>query len=142
VRRPGLKVARVSALPPHRESVAVAEHAFTSAASQLNLPDLVTAGDWLLRSNRCRLPALRAYASGFTGRGAVAARRAAGLVRSRVDSPRETALRLCLVLAGLPPPECNLVMGTHDHPIGRVDLVFKKFGVLVEYEGDQHRTDR
>jgi hypothetical protein len=142
VRRPGLKVARVSALPPHRESVAVAEHAFTSAATQLNLLDLVAAGDWLLRSNRCRLPALRAYASGFTGRGAVAARRAAGLVRSRVDSPRETALRLCLVLAGLPALECNLVMGTHDHPIGRVDLVFKKFGVLVEYEGDQHRTDR
>jgi hypothetical protein len=142
VRRPGLKVARVSALPPHRGSVAVAEHAFASAATQLNLLDLVTAGDWLLRSNRCRLPALRAYASGFTGRGAVAARRAAELVRLRVDSPRETTLRLCLVLAGLPAPECNLVMGTHDHPIGRVDLVFKKFGVLVEYEGDQHRTDR
>jgi hypothetical protein len=51
-------------------------------------------------------------------------------------------LRLCLVLAGLPTPDCNLLMGTHDHPIGRIDLVFKKFGVLVEYEGDQHRTDR
>ena len=70
VRRPGLKVARVSALPPHRGSVAVAEHAFASAATQLNLLDLVAARDWLLRSNRCRLPALRAYALGFTGRGA------------------------------------------------------------------------
>ena len=142
VRRPGLKVARVNALPPHRGSVAVAEHAFASAANQLNLLDLVTAGDWLLRGNRCRLPALQAYASGFVGRGAVAARRAAGLVRARVDSPRETMLRLSLVLAGLPTPECNLVMGTHDHPIGRVDLVFKEFGILIEYEGDQHRTDR
>jgi hypothetical protein len=39
----------------------MAEHAFASAATQLNLLDLVTAGDWLLRSNRCRLPALQAY---------------------------------------------------------------------------------
>ncbi len=142
VRRAGLKVTRVKALPPHSGSVAVAEHAFTSAATQLNLLDLVTAGDWLLRTNRCQLPALQAYASSFTGRGAVAAGRAAGLVRARVDSPRETMLRLCLVLAGLPTPDCNLVMGTHDHPIGRVDLVFKEFGVLIEYEGDQHRTNR
>jgi hypothetical protein len=142
VRRAGLNVARVRALPPHKGSMAVAEHAFASAATQLNLLDLVTAGDWLLRLDRCHLPALLAYVSSFTGRGAVAARRAAGLVRARVDSPRETMLRLCLVLAGLPTPDCNLVMGTHDHPIGRVDLVFDEFGVLIEYEGDQHRTDR
>ena len=51
-------------------------------------------------------------------------------------------LRLCLLLAGLPTPDCNLVMGTNDHSIGQVDLVFKEFGVLIEYEGDQHRTDR
>src|SRR5687767_13651415 len=142
VRRAGLNVARVRALPPRKGSMAVAEHAFASAATQLNLLDLVTAGDWLLRLDRCHLPALLAYVSSFTGRGAVAARRAAGLVRARVDSPRETVLRLSLVLAGLPTPDCNLVMGTHDHPIGRVDLVFKEFGVLIEYDGDQHRTDR
>jgi hypothetical protein len=141
VRRAGLNVARVGALPPHSGSVAVAEHAFASAASQLNLLDLVTAGDWLVRGNRCRLPALQAYASNFTGRGAVAARRAAGFVRARVDSVPETRLRLCLVLAELPTPDCNLVMGTHARPIGRVDLVFREFGVLIEYEGNQHRTD-
>jgi hypothetical protein len=44
VRRAELSVARVGALPRHSGSVAVAEHAFASAASQLNLLDLVTAG--------------------------------------------------------------------------------------------------
>jgi hypothetical protein len=63
----------------------------------------------------------------------LAARRAAGLVRARVDSVPETRLRLCLVLAGLPTPDCNLVMGTHARPIGRVDLVFKEFGVLSRH---------
>ena len=46
------------------------------------------------------------------------ARRAAGLVRARVDSPGETKLRLCLVLAGLPEPRCNITLGTDDGPIG------------------------
>jgi hypothetical protein len=40
-------------------------------SSEQVLLDLVTAGDWLLRRNRCRLPSLQAYASSFTGRGAV-----------------------------------------------------------------------
>jgi hypothetical protein len=62
-------------------------------------------------------------------------------VRERVDSPRETRLRLCLVLAGLPEPECNVRVGTAEFPIGRGDLVYLQFKVIIEYEGDQHRTD-
>jgi hypothetical protein len=72
----------------------------------------------------------------------VAARAAVKLVRERVDSPRETWLRLCLVLAGLPEPECNLIIGNDHGPMGRVDLVYLAFRLIIEYEGDQHRTDR
>jgi hypothetical protein len=50
-------------------------------------------------------------------------------------------LRVCLVLSGLPEPECNLTLGTNDFPIGRVDLVYMELKVIIEYEGDQHRTD-
>ena len=70
------------------------------------------------------------------------ARRAVRLVRERVDSPRETWLRLCLVLAGLPTPECNLIIGDDQGPMGRVDLVYLAYKLIIEYEGDQHRTDR
>ena len=77
-----------------------------------------------------------------SGRGVVAARTAARLIRERVDSPRETWLRLCLVLAGLPVPECNLIIGDDQGPIGRVDLVYLAHKLIIEYEGDQHRTDR
>ena len=62
------------------------------------------------------------------------------LIRERVDSPRETWLRLCLVLAGLPVPECNLIIGDDQGPIGRVDLVYLAHKLIIEYEGDQHRT--
>lgn len=142
VRRPGLVVTRVRTLPPRRGTLVSPEHAFVSAALHLNLLELVTAGDWLLRLGRCSRAALTAYVAGASGRGAVPARRAAALVRERVDSPRETRLRLALVLAGLPDPQCNPLIGTDDRPIGRVDLVYAMFRVLIEYEGDQHRADR
>jgi hypothetical protein len=72
----------------------------------------------------------------------VVARTAVGLIRERVDSPRETWLRLSLVLAGLPTPECNLIIRDDRGPIGRVDLVYLAYQLVIEYEGDQHRTDR
>ena len=36
----------------------------------------------------------------------------------------------------------NTTRGTDRYPIGRVDLVYEEFKVILEYEGDQHRTDR
>jgi len=85
---------------------------------------------------------LQAAVQIYSGRGVVAARAAITLVRERVDSPRETWLRLCLVLAGLPTPECNLIIGDDQGPMGRVDLVYRAYKLIIEYEGDQHRTDR
>ena len=67
--------------------------------------------------------------------------------RSEVDTragefaARDLASAL-LVLAGLPVPECNLIIGDDQGPIGRVDLVYLAHKLIIEYEGDQHRTDR
>jgi hypothetical protein len=58
-----------------------------------------------------------------------------------VDSPRETWPRLCLVLAGLPAPECNPTI-RGEGVSWRVDLVYQGFRILIEYEGDQHRLDQ
>jgi hypothetical protein len=142
VRRPDLKVMRLKVLPPHRDGMASPEHCWLIAASALNLLDLVTAGDWLLRRRRTTLARLQTAVQEYKGRGIVLARTAVRLVRERVDSPRESWLRLCLVLAGLPTPECNLIIGDDQRPIGRVDLVYVAYKVIIEYEGDQHRTDR
>jgi hypothetical protein len=101
VRRRDVKVIRLRELPAHRDGIASPEHCWLIAASTLNLLDLVTAGDWLLRSRRTTLARLRTAVEGYSGRGAVASRTALQLVRERVDSARETWLRLCLVLAGL-----------------------------------------
>lgn len=141
VRREGVRVARVRALPPDRDGVVLPVPAFLSAATSTDLVELVTAGDHLVRTGRCSVDQLRAAAAAWSGRGARAARRAAALVRERVDSPRESELRLCLVLAGLPELEPNVVIGGADGPVGRFDLVHRALRVALEYEGDQHRTD-
>ena len=142
IRRRDVRVMRFKELPPHRDGIARAEHCWLVAASTLNLLDLVTAGDWLLRRRRSTLVRLHSAVQTYPGRGVVPARRAVMLVRERVDSPRETWLRLCLVLAGLPMPECNLVIGDDQGPMGRVDLVYLAYKLIIEYEGDQHRTNR
>jgi hypothetical protein len=134
-------VSRVSTLPPHDGTVADPEHCWVAAAAELDLVEQVTAGDWLLRAELTTLPALRDFTGISTGRSAGAARRAVHLVREGVDSPRESWLRLCLVLAGLPTPACNpRVAGARRG--GRVDLVYAAYRVLIEYEGDQHRQDK
>jgi len=142
IRRRDARVMRLKELPPHRDGIAAAEHCWLVAAATLNLLDLVTAGDWLIRRRRTTLVRLQAAVQIYSGRGVVAARAAITLVRERVDSPRETWLRLCLVLAGLPTPECNLIIGDDQGPMGRVDLVYRAYKLIIEYEGDQHRTDR
>jgi hypothetical protein len=145
VRRSGIVVSRVAELPvcaPGELRLASAEHCFLTAARTINLLELVIAGDWLVRLNRTSRSRLQAYVARARGRGVPLARRAAALVMERVDSPRESSLRLCLVLAGLPTPRCNVTLGTEHWPIGRVDLLYELFKLILEYEGDHHRLDR
>ena len=141
VRRRGIRVTRVSVLPRARALSVVPEHCWMVAALELNLLELVTAGDWLIRCKLTSRAALAGYVASSSSRGSAAARPGLALVRARVDSPRETWLRLCLVLAGLPTPDCNpTIQGVRG--AGRVDLLFDDFRVIVEYQGEQHLTDR
>lgn len=74
--------------------------------------------------------------------GVVAAREAFEYVRERSESPRETWLRLLLVLAGLPEPDVNVeVRGPDGTFVARVDLLFSAWKVVVEYDGRHHETD-
>ena len=118
------------------------ETALRDAALELNLAELVAAGDWLLRLELATAESLGKAATAARGREVLRFRRAVGLVRVGTDSVRETRLRLCLVLAGLPEPEVNPVVVVGGRPVGRVDLLLRAWRVVIEYEGDQHRTDR
>lgn len=76
-------------------------------------------------------------------RGVQKAREAIALMDAGGTSPKETWLRLLIVDAGLPKPESQLMVHNGDHyPLAYLDLGWEKFMVAVEYDGDQHRTDR
>ena len=113
-----------------------------TASTDLELPDLVA----LVDAARCAddLAALadieRMLARSARRAGAAALRRAVARSRAGVRSRPETHLRLLLARAGFPEPEVALEVST---PLGPLhpDLAWPLYGVLIEYEGDGHRTD-
>jgi hypothetical protein len=77
------------------------------------------------------------------GRGVAALRDALPLLRVGSASPQETRARLFFGEIGLPEPELNAdVISSEGLWLGRVDFLWREARVIVEYEGDQHRTDR
>lgn len=130
--------------PVARRGVPVSDpiSTFLDLAGWLNLIDLVTLGDSLVHAKRCTPADLIAAAGAWTGRGCRLARRAAGLVRSGVDSPCETRLRLLVVLAGLPEPEVNVILRDQDGEwVIRLDMAYRLAKLILEYDGRQHADD-
>jgi hypothetical protein len=65
------------------------------------------------------------------------------LVDPGSQSPRESYLRLLLIDAALPRPQTQIpVSGVDGIPVAFLDLGWAERMVAVEYDGDQHRTDR
>ncbi|MDT0202596.1 hypothetical protein [Nocardioides sp. AE5] len=112
---------------------------FVELACRLGLVDLVIVGDHLVRQRMTTPRKLVQHCRATTQPHARAALRAARLVRSGVDSPMETRLRLLLVLAGLPEPEVNLSLCTRDGDVFRkYDLSYPGIKVVIEYDGRHH----
>lgn len=112
------------------------------AAHGADLVDLVVLGDSLVRKKRTTPEKLVAAADQWRGYRARIARRAAGFVRTGVDSPMESRLRMLIVLAGLPEPTVNLVVWTADGQYEmRFDLYYDLYKLVVEYDGHQHYDD-
>lgn len=115
-------------------------------APLLSLPELVVVGDFLV-SRRHPLVTLDALADAVSHcagrRGSVTLRVALPLLRTGSESPRETLMRLIIVFAGLPEPSCNLnIYASDGRFLARADLAYPDFKLMLEYHGDQHRTDK
>jgi Protein of unknown function (DUF559) len=114
-----------------------------AAGGGLSVDDLVVAGDAFASRTPELLPALVAASSAAGGRGRRSLREAGSLLRCGSGSPRETLCRLGFLRAGLPEPELNAeVLGEDGQFVARVDFLWTEARVVVEYEGDHHRTDR
>jgi hypothetical protein len=118
--------------------------AWCQLADSLGPDDLVAAGDRLLgwRDALATLDELDRAIVRFGSRPGVAALRRARIdIRPRSASRRETLLRLNVLRHGYPEPECNGAIELSAGWMTHGDLVFRRYRVLLEYDGEQHRTD-
>jgi len=113
-------------------------------AAELALDDLVAAGDFLIhhRTPLTSRSALRQQTNEAAGgRGVRNARAANELLSDRPESPQESKLRLILIRGGLPEPEINhAIVDTETGKQVRPDFRFRRFKLILEYQGDYHRT--
>ena len=117
---------------------------FLHLAARLPRSRLIGLGDAMLRKHLVTPAELAAELSAHVGRrGSRKARELLPLLSAAAESVMESALRLLLIDGGLPCPEINV--NIHDwfgNHIARVDLFYRAQKVIVEYDGDQHRTSR
>jgi very-short-patch-repair endonuclease len=121
------------------------ERTWCDLARTLRLADLVAVGDYLIRwsnplTSRDRLA--KAVDTQKGQRGVKNLRTALTLLNERAESPKESILRVQLILGGLPEPEVNVdVFDSFGQFVARADLLFRAHHLILEYEGLQHLFD-
>jgi hypothetical protein len=119
--------------------------AWCESVPLLGVDELIAMGDGLVcrRSPVATLDDLRDAALSRAGqRGAARLRLALPHIRSGTDSFRETLLRLVVVRGGLPEPEVNPPLtDRHGVVIAHGDIAWRRYRVVLEYEGRQHAED-
>ncbi len=130
----------------HGFRTTIATRTWCELGTQLGLHDLVAAGDYLIhhRSPLTELPDLTSAVDSLVARrGVLLLREALPLLNDRAESPPESILRVILERGGLPAPRINRnITGAASSFIGRVDFAFDGLRLVLEYQGDYHRTSK
>ena len=126
--------------------VVTAVTAWCQLGLMLSNDELVIAADGLVarKDPVTTMANLRRAVAGWQGRrGYQNLLAAMPLVRERTDSARETMLRLLILRAGMPEPIINgPIRSRAGSVVAHADLAYPEFNLVLEYDGDQHRTDK
>jgi hypothetical protein len=108
------------------------------------LTTAVAALDALARATEYKSADVELLMARYRGRrGLERARISLDLVDAGAQSPKETWLRLVLVRAGLPRPQTQIpVCDEFGDAVAYLDMGWDDIKVAVEYDGEQHRSDR
>jgi hypothetical protein len=100
--------------------------------------------DALARAVEIRAADVELLVRRYPGRRCIArARQAIELFDAGAQSPKESWLRVVLIQAGLPRPQTQLpVIDEFGNAVAYLDMGWEDVKVAVEYDGEQHRTDR
>ena len=139
----GVFLHRTKALAPLDEGDVCVEAAFMSYCVQCRVIDAIKVGDWLLHNQHMDLGRLEALATAHPWRdGAYEALWVLEHLDQDSWSLKESETRGVLVFAGLPRPECNKQLTEIVARAVIVDLLYRAYGVAVEFEGMQHQEER
>ncbi len=113
-------------------------------ARRLPLGVAVAAVDALAQATELKMVDVEFLLDRYSGRrGMTAARAALALVDGGAQSPKETWLRLLLRRAGLPAVQTQIAVRNEWGWVeAYLDMGWEDIKVAVEYDGDQHRSDR
>lgn len=115
------------------------ERTFVDLAAKLSWPWLVVVGDWLIQQRFTTGQRLIEYAEERHLSGVRKARRALRWVREGAESPRESWVRLLIVMSRLPEPDSQVrVFDAEGFFVARVDLAYAALKVAIEYDGYWH----
>lgn len=100
--------------------------------------------DSLVRATGLKVRDVEQVAARYRGaRGLRQLERALPMLDAGSQSPKETWLRLLLIDDGLPRPQTQIpVIGANGYAFAYLDMGWTEWMVAVEYDGDQHRSDR
>ncbi|MBG6106711.1 hypothetical protein [Frigoribacterium sp. CG_9.8] len=112
----------------------------------LSVEDLICVGDYLLwwRHPRASLHQLEVIARSRLGcPGTAKLLEAIPLLTDRSDSPPESRIRHRFLIAGLPAVAVNEeIYDQWGSFLAMPDLAFRRYRMVIDYEGDHHRRDR
>lgn len=118
------------------------DRTFVDCGVVLGLVQLVQLAEHILHTGATTYEQLLRYCHQRHLHGVQRARRAMTFVMEGAESPMETLLRLMLVFARLPCPLPNRwIVDEHGHAVARVDLLYSRFKVVIEYDGWHHERD-
>jgi len=115
------------------------ERTWLDLANLLALPDLIAAGDSVLRLGASAESLAAAMQRAKGARGVRRGRAVLPLLDARSRSRPESRLRAALLLAGLPRPEVNRpIFDDHHGWLAEPDLHYREARLALEYNGEEH----
>jgi hypothetical protein len=134
---------RTVKLPPSDDVGVVVPAAFIAYCARARVIDVIKVGDWLLRGRHMTANELRDLALSALWRdGADEAIWVLDHLDRRSRSLKESETRAVLNFAGLPAPGVNVPIDVGEDVEVVGDLVYRGYGLAVEYEGAHHQEDR
>jgi very-short-patch-repair endonuclease len=133
---------RLARIPQRRCSgvpVTDPDRTIVDVATKVSWVELIQAAEFMIYEGLTTLDGLVEFAISQHLDGVLRTRRALVLIREGVESPMETLVRLMIVFARLPEPECNVnIRDAMGRFVARGDLVYTDLRVVVEYDGWYH----